>query len=174
VADKEKAKRSQRRKPESQVPYFFIEGHLHKTLHIHRSKDTITTYDFIDEKVKKYLWSYVRRHKQKAFRVSEVAKMIGRHPDRIHRAIYQGKVPTPQKIPYWKWGMWVYMLSEDDVLEVWRYFAGIHIGRPRKDGLVTNNSIPNREEMLMQMRTGKVLYMEEDGEYVPVWRAEDW
>lgn len=157
------------------ITHFYLNGHLHKVLHVNRAEDTVVAHDFVDHKRKVYSWSGVKREKQNAFTVREAARLVGRHKDRIKRYMWQGQIDFPQQdysLTSGKPGR--YFFSEDDMMEIRDFLASVHIGRPRKDGRVTNNSIPNRDEFRAMIQSGRVLYVKEDDKFVPVWKAEDW
>jgi hypothetical protein len=60
--------------------------------------------------------------------------------------------------------------SEDNVREIRSILASIHIGQPRKDKLITNNSTPTNQELTRRMGDGILTYTKtEDGRYIPVW-----
>lgn len=154
--------------------FFFLDGHLHKILHVSRARDLLTAYDFYDHKTKVYPWSEVQRRKQNAFTLTQAAELLDRHRDRLKRYIIDGDIPKPQQeytISTGKLGR--YFLSEDDVMDFRDFMATVHIGRPRKDGRVTNNRVPTREELRAMMQSGRILYVKEDGDYIPVWKAKD-
>lgn len=47
--------------------------------------------------------------------------------------------------------------------------AQTHMGRERKDGLVTNNKTPTEQELRYAMGDGLIYYVKnEEGKYVPV------
>jgi len=154
--------------------YFFLNGHLHKTLHISRGRDLITAYDFLEHKTKVYPWSDVRRKRQNAFTLSQAARIMDRHRDRLVKYIDRGQIPEPQReycIETGKIGR--YFFSEDDMMDLRDFMSTIHIGRPRNDGRVTNNRVPTREELRTIIQSGRMLYVRENDEFVPVWKAKE-
>lgn len=157
------------------IRFFFLNGHLHKVLRVNRSQDLVTAYDFIEHRAKVYPWSDVKRKMQHAFTISEAAKLVDRHRDRIVRYIRNGEIKEPQreynldtKEPY------RYFFSEDDMLELHEYMASLHIGRPRKDGRVTNNRTPSRDHMRAIIKKQEILYVKDGDEFIPVWKEEVW
>jgi hypothetical protein len=155
--------------------YFYLNGHLHRVIHVNRGKDLVTAYDFIDHKMKVYPWSDTKRMKQNAFTVTEAAELLGRHRDRIKTWLRNGDIERPQQEYSLKTGEpRRYFFSEDDMMELRDFMSSIHIGRPRKDGRVTNNRLPTRDEFRAMIQTGRMLYVKENDEFVPVWRAEEW
>ena len=86
--------------------------------------------------------------------------------------IKRGVIPPPvgsQKGGVTGWQVRSYY-SESQVKEIRDILASIHIGQPRKDGLVTNNMTPNKQELTRRMGEGILTYtMTEDGRFIPVW-----
>lgn len=154
---------------------FFLNGNLHKTIHISKANNRLTAYDFVDRKIKVYPYSEVERNKQNAFSVAEASEMMNRHPDVFARELYAGNFGDIQRehsIQTKKLGM--YFLSEDDMMVARDFFAGVHKGRPRKDGKITSYKVPTREQLRAMIDSGKILYVKENDEFVPIWRARDW
>lgn len=157
------------------VKQFYLNGHLHKIIHVNRAKDLLTAYDFVDEKIKVYPWSDVKRQKQNAYTITEAAELVDRHRDRIVDYMERGDVAYPQREYHLQTGTpGRYFFSEDDMMELRDYMATIHIGRPRNDGRVTNNRLPNRDEFRAMIQSGRILYVKQNDEFVPVWRADEW
>jgi len=60
--------------------------------------------------------------------------------------------------------------SESTVKEIRDILASLHRGRPRKDGLITNDTVPTIQELTRRMGDGILTYMRtEDGNFVPLW-----
>ncbi len=56
------------------------------------------------------------------------------------------------------------------VKEIRDILATYHIGRPRKDNLITNDITPNRQELTRRMGDGILTYTRtEDGRFIPIW-----
>lgn len=154
---------------------FFLNGHLHRVLHVNRAKDLVTAYDYVERKKKVYIWSDVKRNKQNAFTITEAAELVDRHRDVVKDYIKDGKIDVPQQEhALHNEAPGRYFFSEDDMMALRDFMATIHIGRPRKDGRTTNNRVPTREEMRAMVQSGRILYIKEKDEFVPVWRAEEW
>ena len=156
--------------------FFYLNGKLHKILRIERARDLVECYVYSEKKRVLYAWTAVRKNRRPSFRRAQVAKMLNRHPVVISRYIEQGVIPAPElshELTTGKPGD--YYWSEEDVLALHSYLLELHRGRPRKDGRITTWHIPSRAELIAMMRTEQVLYVKnKDGEFVPVWRAEDW
>lgn len=162
------------------IRYFFVkvndELHLHRVLHVNRSQDLVVAWDYVDWKRKMYGWTDVKRTMQNAFSLKDAAELLGVHKMTVDGYVREGKIRTPQRIldlSTKKPGK--YFLSEDDVLDLHLAMSETHQGRPRKDGLVTNNKVPNRAEVRTLVRQGDVLYTkDEGGNFVPIWKEQIW
>lgn len=157
------------------IKFFFLNGHLHKVLHIQRAQDLVTAYDFTEHRAKVYPWADVKRKMQNAFTITEAAKLVDRHRDRIVRYIREGEIKEPQREYNLNTKeLYRYFFSEDDMMELHEYMASLHIGRPRNDGRVTNNRLPSREHMKALVKSQEILYVKDGEEYVPVWKEQVW
>lgn len=157
------------------ITRFFLNGNLHRVLHTNRAQDKLTAYDYIEGKVKIYPWSEVKKKSQRALTVTEAAELIGRHRDRIMRWIYGGEIAEPQREYSLENGApGRYFFSEDDMMELHDFMSSIHHGRPRKDGRVTNNRLPPKEELRAMIQTNQILYVKRDDEFIPIWTASEW
>jgi hypothetical protein len=156
--------------------YFYLNGNLHKSLHINRGADTITTWCYPLHKRVAYTYSDVKKYKGPAFTTQETAKMLMRTRLTLEHAILRGDIEAPQ----FTYGLnehkkkFKYMWSEDNVLEAHAYLSTVHRGRPRKDGLITPQRLPTVRELRAMMRNETVFYVQDDdGEFRPVWGAVD-
>lgn len=156
--------------------YFYLDGKLHKRLVISRATDSIVTWCYPLGKRVAYTYSDVRARKQPAFYTREVAKMINRSVDSLSIAINNGDIPRPQvsygidenRHPH------AYFWSEQDIMNAYDHFSTVHRGRPRKDGIIKPQSMPTKRELRAIIRNEQILYVKgDDGEFRPVWLAED-
>lgn len=181
---KQHGKQANARKKPSPLRYFYLDGELdgkvvplaHKKLHINRAKDQIITWCYPLRKRVTYTYSDVKKRKRPAFNTETVAKMLNRSRKTIEWMILDGNIKAPQHSYTLDENMrkFKYLWSEQDVLEAHAYLSTVHRGRPRKDGLITSVGLPSVRELRAMMRQDEVLYIKnEDGEYVPVWRAPD-
>ena len=163
-----------KRKKSRRLNYFYLNGLLHKKLHINRASDIITTWCYPEHRRVAYTYSQVRRTYRPAFTTIEVGKMLNRNRVSIELAIMAGNIPRPQHT----YGLgnqdkiFKYMWSEDDVLAAHAYFQTVHRGRPRKDGLVTPQKMPTARELRALMRDEEVLYVKRGDTYLPTFRAD--
>jgi hypothetical protein len=102
--------------------------------------------------------------------------MLNRHRVTIERAIIAGDVQRPQHTYTLDndRNIFQYFWSEPDIVAAHQFFATVHQGPPRKDGMITPRKMPTLRELRAMIRQEEVLYVKNDkGEFVPVWRAQD-
>lgn len=158
--------------------YFFLNGNLHKTIHINRSSDIIVAWCYPDKKRTSYSWSDTQKNMERAYSISEVANMLSRHRMTIDKYIRRGLIKSPQRM-YKIDGKFnsagKYMFSEKDILDLYEYCSTVSRGRPRKDGLVTSTGLPTKSELKSALKQQSVLYVkDEDGNFIPVWKENMW
>lgn len=163
-----------RRKPRKPLNYFFLNGLLHKKLHINRGADIITAWCYPEHRRVAYTYSDTLRRMGKAFTLAESAKMLNSGRLRLERAILRGDVSEPQST----YGLnenkkkYKYMLSEENIMELHAYFSTVHVGRPRKDGKITTSNLPTARELRALIRHNQIMYVKQGDKFVPTWDAE--
>lgn len=159
------------------LKFFFLNGALHRKLHINRGKDQITAWNYDEAKRMVYSYSDVLKRKEPAFTTAEVSEMLMRSKIRIRMAIYDGHIDEPTKAYSLSTGPTgrtsKFMWSMEQVLELHEHFSEMHRGRPRKDGRMTPKALPTRRELLAMMRNETVMYIKDGDEFKPVWAAKD-
>jgi hypothetical protein len=170
-----KEKRPKKRLVEN---YFFLDGIPHKRLQVNRGADTLLAWNYIDKKTVMYVLSVARRNMQRAYKGSDVQRMLGRHRNSLLLYRKEGKIRQPFRL-YSLDGEerpGTYLWSEKDILDLHEYLVNTGYGAPRKDGLPSATyNLPSRTELLAMMRNDVVLYTKtRDGNYTPVWRENDW
>ena len=151
---------------------WFLNGDLVRLHHSSRSTGMVTVYNITKDRIETCLRSDFRRNRQRAYTVSETAKLINRHRKYMPSLIKRGVIPPPMGASLnGKRGFKIRAYySEDSVREIRSILASIHIGQPRKDKLITNNSTPTNQELTRRMGDGILTYTKtEDGRYIPVW-----
>lgn len=181
---REDGKRPNGRKKSGKLTYFYLdverdgksEPMLHKSLHINRGTDTIITWCYPLSKRVAYTYSDTKKHRETAFETREVAAMLNRGRLALERAIIEGNINAPQ----YTYGLnehkrkFKYMWHESNIMEAHAFLSTVHFGRPRKDGLVAPKRLPTARELRAMIRQEQILYVQnEDGEFVPVWKAEN-
>ena len=168
------------------LTYFYLDGQLepggpnvpllHKSLHINRGTDTITTWCYPLGKRVAYTYSETKKRREPAYSTQDVCKMLNRKRLTLELAILHGKIEEPQ----YTYGLnehrrkFKYMWAEHNILEAHAYLSTVHVGRPRKDGMVTPMRLPTLRELRAMIRQEEILYVrDDDGEFRPVWRAQN-
>jgi len=157
--------------------YFYLNGELHKTLETRRSENMIIAWNYLQGKRVAYVLSDTYRHRQRAYTVSQVSKMIGKHVDTLKRHLRNENLRKPQAAYSLDGTKKItrYLFSEQDVREIHDFFKTVHIGRPRNDGRNNPGDLLSGPELEALLRNEKVLYTKSaDGEYIPVWKAPEW
>jgi hypothetical protein len=151
---------------------WFLNGDLVRLHHSSRSTGMVTVYNINKDRLETCLRSDFKRNRQRAYTIAETAKLINRHRKYIPSLIKRGVIPPPVGSSFGgKTGFQIRAYySEDHVRDIRAILASIHIGQPRKDGLVTNNMTPTSQELTRRMGDGILTYTRtEDGRYIPVW-----
>jgi len=166
-----------KKKPLRQGFYFFLGGILHKHLHIDKGADLITAWNYSEHKRSAYPWSETKKRMTPAYRTGQVVELLNRSRVSLEKAILRGDIRKPPQ-PYtlderrrpgtFRW-------NDTLVMEARDYFAGQHMGFPRKDGLITAKPIPTRAELRAMMEHGTVTYVKTSaGEFIPTFKEIVW
>jgi hypothetical protein len=151
---------------------WFLNGDLVRLYHSSRSTGMVTVYNINKDRIETCLRSDFRKNRQRAYTIAETAILINRHRKYIPSLIKRGVIPPPvgsQIDGKRGWQVRAYY-SEDHVRDIRAILASIHIGQPRKDGLITNNMTPTNQELTRRMGDGILTYTKtEDGRFIPVW-----
>ena len=151
---------------------WFLNNDLVRLHHSSRSTGMVTVYNINKDRFETCMRSDFKRSRQRAYTIAETAKLINRHRKYIPSLIKRGVIPPPVGSSLnGKTGFQIRAYySEDHVKDIRAILASIHIGQPRKDGLVTNNMTPTSQELTRRMGDGILTYTRtEDGRYIPVW-----
>ena len=151
---------------------WFLNGDLVRLYHSSRSTGMVTFYNITKDRLETCLRTDFRRNRQRVYTVSQTAKLINRHRKYMPTLIKNGIIPPPvgAKLNGERgWQIRSYY-SEDHIREIRAILGSRHIGQPRRDGLITNNSIPTSQELTRRMGDGILTYTKtEDGRFIPVW-----
>ena len=151
---------------------WFLNGDLVRVYHSSRSTGIISLYNINKDRIESCFKTDFLKNRERAYTIAETAVLINRHRKYMPSLIKRGIIPPPvgsQVGGERKWQVRAYY-SESMVKEIRDILATIHIGQPRKDGLITNNMTPNRQELTRRMGDGILTYTRtEDGRFIPVW-----
>ena len=151
---------------------WFLNGDLVKKYHISKSNGIMSVYNITKDRIETCLVSDFKKNRERAYTVKETAELVSRNRKYLPRLMSAGTIPYPtgaQKDGVSKFGIRSYY-SESQVYEIRDILASFHAGRPRRDGLITNDTTPTRQELTRRMGSGILTYTRsEDGEFVPIW-----
>jgi hypothetical protein len=151
---------------------YFLNGDLVRLHHSSRSTGMVTVYNITKDRLETCLRSDFRKNRERAYTVSETAKLVNRHRKYIPSLIKRGIIPPPtgSRVGGTRdWQVRAYY-SESQVKEIRDILASIHFGRPRKDNLITNNMTPTSQELTRRTGSGILVYTKTaDGRFIPVW-----
>lgn len=168
--------KSPQRRRKSLNKFFYLNGELHKILRLLRPSDYVEAWNYSQHRTFGYVWSDVQKRMERAFSLSQVCAMVGRHRVQLEKYMLSGQVRTPQRIyPLGspdKPGK--HFFSESDVLELHDFFLTVHRGRPRKDGKITPGKMPTRAELRAIMKHDLITYVQVGDEFKPLWKEPEW
>jgi hypothetical protein len=151
---------------------WFLNGDLVRVHHLNKSNGIMSVYNITKDRIESCLISDFKKNREKAFTVAETAELVNRHKKYMPSLMKRGVIPFPtgsQKGGDRGWQVRSYY-SESQVYEIRDILATYHMGRPRKDRLVTNDITPTRQELTRRMGDGILTYTKtEDGRFIPVW-----
>lgn len=151
---------------------YFLNGSLVRKHHINRASGIMSVYNITKDQIESCLVSDFKKNKERAYSVKDTARLVCRHPKHLFRLVHEGLIPEPigaSKDGKRAWRIRSYY-SESQVREIRDILAQQHIGRPRKDGLITNDATPTSQELTRRMGDGILTYIKtEDGQFVPTW-----
>lgn len=177
VSKKAKSLQDMVRESRKGVKRFFIDDELHQILYVERPQDIMVAWNFPKGKRVGFVWSDAQRRMKKAYTMTEVGKLLNRHRVRIDAYIREGMVPPPQYaysldaerrkgFPYF---------SDKMILDIHEYLLTVHRGRKRMDGRITPQAMPTRLELKAMLQDGKIVYTKNyEGEFIPLWREQNW
>ena len=151
---------------------WFLNQDLVRLYHSSRSTGMVTFYNITKDRLETCLRTDFRRNRQRAYTVAETARLVNRHRKYMPTLIKTGIIPPPigaRLNGQRGWQIRSYY-SEDHIRDIRAILGSRHMGQPRRDGLITNNSIPTSQELTRRMGDGILTYTKtEDGRFIPVW-----
>jgi len=173
---KHRMKKGQKMPKRDKWRYFYYGGKLHKRLAVDRASDEVLTWCYSEHCKKVYSWSAVKRSAERALTYADVGELLGRSPRTIRNWVYAGYTNLPEQtysLETGKRGM--YLFSKEHVYSLWDVMRRVHRGRPRSDGMITTWNLPSKDVLRSAMDNDVIFYaINSDGEYVPIWKAEEW
>ena len=158
--------------------YFFLNGKLYKSKRAEKRNNMMYAFDAETHKLTGFLLSDVRALGHTAYRIGDVADMLGCSTILIRKYEREGKIRRPQ---FWyknladvgihgKGQRWY---SPDHIREIREFMSEIHRGRPRTDGMIVQRvTLPSADELEAKLSHQDIFYIKEGDDYVPVWKAK--
>jgi hypothetical protein len=146
--------------------YFFLNDKLHKVLKSSRSKDELIAWSYPDKKRMLYSYSQVNKYMDNAYSTTQVAALLNKHKVTIEDYILEGKIKAPSKVypignPESTWSK--YMFNQSDILDLHQFI--LDAGHSKE--------VPSKTELMALLKHNMILYTRtEEGNFVPVWKAE--
>lgn len=151
---------------------WFLNEDLVKRYHLNRSNGIMSVYNVTKDQIESCLISDFKKNRERAYSLKKTAELVNRHVKYLPSLIKSGDIPPPmgaQKGGGRAWQVRAYY-SESQVREIRDILATKSFGRPRKDGLINNNTTPTVQELTRRMGDGILTYVRtEDGRFVPLW-----
>lgn len=151
---------------------WFLNGDLVRVHHLNKSNGIMSVYNITKDQLESCLVSDFKKSRQRAYTVGETAQLVNRHKKYLPNLMKRGIIPHPtgsQKGGATGWQVRSYY-SESQVRDIRDILASYHMGRPRKDKLITNDITPSSQELTRRMGDGILTYTRtEDGRFIPVW-----
>lgn len=159
-------------KPSAKI--FFVNGQLVRYITSNRGANIVYLYNISEQKDQVMLLSDFKKHRKRAYTITDVGNLLNRTRMQINRYVRDGLIDPPTACTDDGIRRFQYMsyFSEDDVFKIREAMATLHRGRPRKDGRITNSVLTERE---LRAKMGDVLMLytrTKDGRFVPVWAEE--
>ncbi len=151
---------------------WFLNGSLVRVHHLNRSNGIMSVYNITKDQIESCLINDFKNKRERAYTVGETADLVNRHKKYMPSLMKRGIIPFPtgsQKGGQRGWQVRSYY-SESQVKDIRDILATYHIGRPRKDKLITNDITPTKAELTRRMGDGILTYTKtEDGRFIPIW-----
>ena len=151
---------------------WFLNGDLVRVHHLNKSNGIMSVYNITKDQLESCLISDFKKNRERAYTVGETAQLVNRHKKYLPNLMKRGIIPHPmgsQKGGATGWQVRSYY-SESQVRDIRDILASYHMGRPRKDKLITNDVTPSSQELTRRMGDGILTYTRtEDGRFIPIW-----
>lgn len=151
---------------------WFLNGDLVRRHHLNRANGIMSVYNINKDRIESCLISDFKKNRERAYSIKQTAELVNRHVKYLPSLMKAGTIPEPtgaQKGGARGWQVRAYY-SESQVREIRDILAKNNIGRPRKDGLINNNSTPTVQELTRRMGDGILTYTRtEEGKFIPIW-----
>lgn len=160
-------------KPKHKWSYFYYDDKLYRTIAVKRALDELYAERVKDKTTTFFSYSDVIRHAQRCWTISEVSKVVGLKNLTINKYYREGYLTRPEHTSTGE-PQRRYLLSEQHIAELVQFCSEHRSGSPgggRPRSVITKTL----GEVMLELEEGLVLYTRaSNGDFVPVWRAEEW
>jgi hypothetical protein len=151
---------------------WFLNGDLVRIHHLNKSNGIMSVFNITKDQIESCLIGDFKKSRERAYTVGETAALVNRHKKYLPNLMNRGIIPEPtgsQKGGSRGWQVRSYY-SESQVRNIRDILASYSMGRPRRDGLITNDITPSYQELTRRMGDGILTYTRtEDGRFIPIW-----
>ena len=128
---------------------WFLDGDLVRITHSSRASGIVLLKNCTKDCDMSITMVEFKRKRRRAYTVMETAALLNYHRKSIPRLVKNGFLPSPVgELPGGETAFHhLSYYSEDHIWEARNLMAQTHMGRARKDGLVTNNKTPTEQEL---------------------------
>jgi hypothetical protein len=169
-----------RKKIPSELRYFFLDKKLYKLLKVQIYTNLATAWDYSAQERVVYQWSDLQKDAKPAMSAGTVVDLLGINKVSLWRYQEMGLIKKPllargigdtmvidsySGAVKWRW------YSPDDVLDIHSAIIDYHKGNPGW----RLPKFPTKAELVSKLNKTEVLYYKnEDGDFLPVWKAPNW
>lgn len=122
--------------------YYINRGDVYKVTHVSRGTDEVYLLRLRDKREFVERYALFSTAYEQVFLVGDVASWLNRSPRSLRRYEDRGIIKKQNKYPTGgKREVRFYRLN--DVFEIHEMISEVHQGRPRKDGRIINNTLPD-------------------------------
>ena len=172
--DRDRSDKKIQRNVKPSAKLFFINNDLVRFISSNRGQNIAYIFNLTKDKEQSMLLSDFKKHRKRAYTVIDTCRLLNKSPSQIRLHIRTGFIDPPTGIlangerSYTRKSYY----SEDQIFAIREALATIHIGRPRKDGKISNG-ILTEKELRAKMGDELILYTRtKDGNFIPVWAEE--
>lgn len=149
---------------------WFMRNDLVSIYHKSNAAGIVTLRNWTQDRLQTMTNKDFKRFRRRAYSISEAAKLLSRNPHYLSRQARAGVIPKP--LGRGPGGIQIgtrpAYYSETTIFQIREILSHIHTGRPRKDGLITNNTIPTEAELRARVSDQLLVYVQkDDGQFVP-------
>lgn len=150
---------------------WFLNEDLVRITHVSRAQGIVVLFNCTKDCNMSMSLVEFKKKRKRAFTVMETAALLNYHRKSIPRLVKLGLLPPPiGELPNGQTAFhYSSYYSEDHIWDARNLMAQTHMGRARKDGLVTNNKTPTEQELRHAMGDGMLYYVKDDtGRFIPI------